>query len=382
MMRTLIGHEAIDVAHEHDILVFDRFQNTEITTREAELLIQKQRDPDSFALEDWPESDKEAEHVVLQRFHVATSAYGMPEATIADIRRLDMVGRSIHPHAARLAANRLVEQNELEAFEDHEDERVYRIPRNTYFKESFLEGLRAQVCDECADLDLEQPFHKTCLMALADYLINEEFTLSDVTETGNQDAAPGRKRTNLFSGARARWLSQTVTATRGRLKSVVKPIMSHNWTAGDEERDRPEPQTSKAQGPVSFTTRQSAEHDPLDGGVESDLQHVSVSVNVDEFQSRDKISKAELIEYLKKVEIVDESGELASLRVEREKLQAQLEAKEQEIKQVERQRMLLQGQCEDMQRDLDTLLEAMQIAKRRGYVSAQPQVIDADVGKS
>ena len=93
--------------------------------------------------------------------------------------------------------------------------------------------------------------------------------------------------------------------------------------------------------------------------------------------SKKKISKAELIAYLKNVQIVDEDGEIAQLKAECLQLRKQLDEKDYELLKLERQRAYLQKQCDEIQRDMDTLIEAMQIAKRRGHVSSQ--VIDADV---
>lgn len=357
-LRTLVGFEAIAVAEKIDVPLFDRVQNMDLPVEQVKSLIQRQRDAGSFVLQDWPESDKEAEQVVLRRFHVAISAHRMTEATVADICALNVVGRGIHPYAAELAAKRLVEQRELEVASSREGITEYRIPRNAYFKESFLDSLRVQVCDECGHLDFDRPFHKTCLMALIDYLVNEEFMLSEVIELGEPSDTSAAKLPNLLPAAGARWLSQTVSATKGRLKSVVKPMLIHPRSDHAADHSIIATQDTQFVGDSSSSQGQA-------------------NMDIQELQQRTKISKSELIAYLRNVEVVDEGGELTALRSERDRLMQQLHAKEQEIQQVERQRSLIQGQCDDMQRDMDTLIQALRVAKRRGY--SEVEVIDAEV---
>jgi hypothetical protein len=359
-MRTLTAHEAIDVAERLNIVMFDRYLNSEVTVEQAKLLIQRQRDPVSFVLEDWPETDREAEQIVLRRFHAAMIAKKMMEFRISDTWHIDGEGRGIHRYAAEMAARRLVEQNELELVQRNQEETLYRIPRNVHFTEEFLDGLRVRVCDECAHLNPSKSFHKTCLLALLDHLINGEFTLDAITVV-METPGPGTKLPNLLRyGVSARWLSQTVSATKWRLKSVVKPILFHEST--DD--------STVSAGVVSNDEWPFIEVRPPE-------PELGVAVDAGAILTRDKISKTELIRYLRSVEIVDEDGELAALKSERDDLRRQLEAKEREIHQIGRQRMLLQGQCEDMQRDMDTLLQAMQIAKRRGHV--ETHVIDAEI---
>ena len=220
-MRTLTAHEAIDVAEKLDLPVFSRDFGREMTVKQAKQLIQlNHRDPDSFMLENWPESDKEAEEFVLRRFHKAMITEKRMVAALPDVCSPDSSEPAIHPVAAELAAERLVEQMALEVVQENNQDVLYRLPRNVRFTKPFLDELRSVVCHECAHLNPDKPFHKTCLIALIDYAINGDFRLSDVTFV--QDPQDSIKLPSFFvQRVNSRWLSQTVSATKGRLKSVV-----------------------------------------------------------------------------------------------------------------------------------------------------------------
>lgn len=361
-MRTLVGQEAIDLADQFNLPLFDRYYKSDVTVQQAKLFIRQQREPSSFILENWPESDREAEQIVLRQFHAVLIAQQLTEATIPEL--WERIGESpLHPLAAELAADRLVEQEELERVEDAEDYSIYRIPRTTHFTDTFLDGLRSIVCEDCAHLSPTQPFHKTCLMSLVDYLINGDFSLNDVTEKRAAEDL-GRGFQLLKSPMGARWLSETVSATRLRLKTVVKPILKREHVVPAQ---RPSADLAPSE-PVTY------EPSSYPAGGETLVAHVAGT------GLRTKISKAELIRYLNSVEILEEDGEVAELRQERDELVRRVESKQRELQQLERERAFLEGQCAELQRDMDTLLQALQIAKRRGHGSSS-QVIDGEISE-
>lgn len=368
-MKTLTAHEAIAAAEKFDVLVFSRDFGRQVSAAQAKQLIElNQRDPELFVLENWPDSDKEADDFLLRCFHNAMITEDRMTATARELCSSAVSGPAMHPSAAELAARRLVEQQLLEVVQEDGPEVRYRLPRNIRFKESFLDELRSRVCHECAHLNPDKAFHKTCLNALMDFLINADFRLSDVTVVG--DPEEGGKLPGFVQRVNTRWLSQTVSATRGKLRSVVGPILARE-SGVESERTQDTAAEPFIRPSVVKNTR------TPDGDV-ANLGFVDLGeIDLTAIQSKQKISKTELIAYLHSVQIVDEDGEIAELKAECARLRSQLEEKDYDLLQLEREKGYLKKQCDDIQRDMDTLLEAMQIAKRRGHAPAQ--VIDADI---
>ncbi|GMA56549.1 hypothetical protein GCM10025858_10520 [Alicyclobacillus sacchari] len=83
---------------------------------------------------------------------------------------------------------------------------------------------------------------------------------------------------------------------------------------------------------------------------------------------RERISKKELIAYLQRIEIVDESGEqlrqLADLRQRCIELEALLESANTRYDRLRGECEHWKAKCDDLQKDMDTVLQAMQIARK------------------
>ncbi|MBX6353748.1 MAG: hypothetical protein IRZ10_10485 [Thermoflavifilum sp.] len=359
-MRTRRGEEAIDLAHRYDVLLYDSEYRVEVTATQAQAGVDAGRDPQAFVLQNWPDSDEEAEQVVLREFEKALREHRVSAGRLADIASLNQ-GLPIHPGAAEYAADRLVQAGKL-ILDTPGPEPVYRLPRRFGFSPSFMELLRSAVCDDCASLALNQPFHETCLLNLIDVLESHTFSDGDVVRRTDAETSQAHR---ARPDAR-QWLARTAQATRDRWKSVLRPLL--DTVEQRLPRTREEDGTSPSwQGPseapggavVAMGTRT-----PAEAATESGAS------------GRPRVTKDELLRYLASIEIVEEDGEVRVLREERERLMQRLEASREDLKQAQKQRLQLERQLSEMQRDMDILIQAMRIAKR--HEAAPTRMVDAD----
>ncbi len=374
-MRTLKGYEAIEIAEEYDLPLFDLDYRGEVTVEETKQFIASHRSPQSFALPNWPESDVEGEHLVMQAFYHLLLEKRHAEAKLDDVLAT-LEKTPIHPAAVELALERLVEQNRLNLLSVTKESITYQIPRTIYFKEEFLVQLDDLICEDCAKLDLDGPFHQACLDTLTKFLGEGSFTLKDITEevVGRNSSRSARlTRPNLDM----QWLSKKASVAKSRWQSVIKPL----FTRDDDLDDADDSQASSPIGKVPSPPMSASESTPLasSAGTRTPLTTAS-TVHVDGGGERKAVTKEDLIAYLRSIEILDEHGELARLQKERMGLLNRVDLREQEIRQLEKQKAYLEQQCQEMQRDLDTLVNAMQIAKRR-TVSGE-HVVDATLNQA
>jgi hypothetical protein len=155
--------------------------------------------------------------------------------------------------------------------------------------------------------------------------------------------------------------SKAASVTKSKWKNVLKPIL-----APENKETKPAVKPDPQPGHLQESTF---------SGLPQEVHHASPATVTEPGVPdgpRPKVTKSELIRYLQSVEILEEQGELARLHREREELRQQLAAKEQQIEKIDRQRAFVERQFQELQRDMDILLEAMQIAKRR---EQKPQYI-------
>jgi len=361
-MRTLKGYEAIEVAHRFNVRLYDLEHRSDVTSEEARAYIDNRQDVSTFVLQNWPDTDDEAEQMVLKEFQRALREKRRFEMRMIDISNSMSGGLPIHLEAAEYAAKRLVKQHKLELVEENQAYSVYRLSRTIYFGDTFLDSLRSGLCDECAALDLEGPFHEACIIQLIEFLKEHDFTIDDMTEVHLQQTPVPKTRAASASvgasvGIGMEWLSKTASVTKLRLKNVLKPML----TPMDGEVDSSDGRVSASK------SKPDAFDEPYEPGfarpVGAEFSEDSLSGNVGNM-TKTRITKDELIRYLRDVEILDNNSELNQLKEERQKLLQSVSMKEQEMHKVERERLAVEKQCNEMQRDMDILIQAMRIAKR------------------
>lgn len=343
-MKTFNGFEAIDVATRYGAPLYDTYYGNEVTVAEARQFVESRRDPEAFCLWHWPETDAEAEEVVLSHVHHALESTRDASGKLSDVMA-EAFGPLMHPVAAELAAQRLAERFLLD-LQAHEDEYLYRLPQNTVFTEEFLEYLSNNVCEECAHLRLGASYHASCLRSLLDALQKDAFHFDEATR--QQIGVDREGPLTRFLRPGIGLLARTVSETKSRWQKALRPMF-----AGEEKG-----------------TDASAWSSP-----ERELEDSKISVNTAGVaQMRHQVTKADIIAYLQSVEIVDERAELARLQATNDALEAQRNASQAAYRRVEEDRDDWKRQYQKLQRDMDTLLEAMQIAKRR--VSETEQAAD------
>ncbi|MFX4303166.1 hypothetical protein ACOJUR_13050 [Alicyclobacillus tolerans] len=370
-MQTLKGFEAIKVAEEYQVQLFDTEYRSEVSVEEAKQFIASQRRPQSFVLSNWPDSEEEAESLVLQVMETH-----LQETCNAQIRldemlvKMDQMGQSMHPYAVELAAERLVAQRKLILASTQKDVPVLELPRTIYFRDSFLEKIDDLICPDCARLDLDGPFHAACVVKLVDFLASGTFTLNDITE--EREPSTGASLLGKWTsrpGLDIQWLSKRAQAAKTRWQSVIKPFFTR-----EDEDEYTLPNTSAKNVFVSPPPSTPVVHEETT--VEKIEERPLSSVDK-------RISKQQLIEYLQSVEIIDEGGEIVRLRRERGELENRLELREQEIRRLQKEQALLEKQCEELQADVNKFVEAMQIVSKRSSRSlvqeaSATQTLDKD----
>jgi hypothetical protein len=403
-MKTIKGYEAIEIAEKYDLEMYDLYYKNPLSVEEVKQFIRSRRDPQTFALQNWPDTDQEADQMVLNAYHVALKDHLLSAANLDELDALGS-GLPLNPGAAELAAERLAASGKLEILEETRDGIRYRIPRTLYFRGDFLDALASQVCDECARLDIDGPFHETCLLSLFEYLREHGFTPTDVTEV--RHASHGNHKFSKILRPGIELLSKTVSETRSKLQSVVKPIfnqdeggeeatptdstVAYQSDIGDETivyrpevESEPKPiieepereEQHEEEHPVGDSRAQQLE-EPLRESVLSSSEREETEWQTTR-TDRARITKEELIEYLRQIEIIDDTGEIVRLQRERSEWLQRMAERERDIEQLERQRAYWETQYHEMNRDMDTMIEAMQIAKRR-VGRADTTLIDADV---
>lgn len=377
-MKTLKGYEAISVATDNQSTLYDLYYKNEISVEQARQFIHSQRDPQSFVLRNWPDSNQEAEEFVLHLFELALVERRLLNARVMELSDAFDDDEPIHKSAVDLAAQRLADANRLQIVELHRGANVYRLPATICLTDAFLTQLRGVVCDECANLDLDGPFHKSCLTSLVEFVESANFRLRDITEV--RTAEPESSiRQMVQRRVPVEFLNKTISDAKSHWQSVLKPMFqkANNYgrkapegavfqdTAADENASKRPGTAAQGNTPSNRTAPEA-----LQG-------RMSSTPSLD----KERITKEQLISYLGQVEIVDETGELRELRNERVALVHQIDAKDKELAHIERQRAFLEQQCEEMKRDLDTLIQAMQISKRRGYDASNVVDVEAEADR-
>lgn len=394
-VRTLRGFEALETAEQYGVLLYDLVGKREMGVEEAHQLVQNGRDPSTFVLQRWPDSDEEAEQVVLKEYQRALKERHWSEASVFDLSNAISGGLPIHLEAAELAAERLADQGKLQFVKSAGQYGVYALPRTVRFSDAFLDRLRGEVCDACAALDLEGEFHEACLMNLLDFLREHTFGFDDIEEVPPGPAA-GRGGLRRGAGAGAEWLRRTAEAARLRIRDVIRPLSSARSADGARPGQTPESLSGRPEagasggvaagsalargvsgpdaevpkwpGAVADVQTQGTAEDVL-GRATVDRAAIPTSGRQEQASAmagdRPQVTKRELIRYLQNIEILDENGELDRLRQEREELLQRIAQRDQQLEKMQRDRSYLMKQFEEMQHDMDVLVQAMQIAKRR-----------------
>lgn len=360
-MKTLKGYEAIEVADRYQILLYDLDSQRELSADEAREMLRRRGSATTCVIEAWPDTEEEAEQIVIKAFLRVLGETRRSTAGLGQLFPAVDVKKVIHPKAMELAAGRLVERGKLVLVHSTSDQApIYSLPRNIYFSDEFLDKLSGVVCEECARLDILGGFHEDCLLQLIDFVKSYDFSLDDLQESEVAtppafDQGDARANVHLTPGIGLQWLQKTANVTRSGWKTVLKPMFKHRGS--DEE-------TELRQDSGVFRNNLPPQPVPV---------HETSSDGL-VAEERPKMTKEELIRYLQHVEILDD-GELNILRMETENLRRELDHKATEISKLERQRTFMESQFGEMQRDMDTLVRAMRIARR--YEPNQGQVIDA-----
>ncbi|MCF8564353.1 hypothetical protein LLE49_06290 [Alicyclobacillus tolerans] len=354
-MKTLRGFDAIEMADRFHLLLTNQKSGAEVTAEKAMELVTAGVSADGFVIANWPDTEEEAESIVLAQFAQALKATLMATARISEI----VSPERLHVEAAELAARRLVAKGQLELVETNRGYSVYRLPKTVRLTEKFIDKLGTAVCEECADLDFSTAFHPECIENLYDFLLHGDFEVDEITEVIPVLTSAGASRRLGKPSSGLEWLTHTASVTKNRWKNALKPLFVQEDGTQGSVKDAPLPGTSEELRTESLEA----------AGRQDEL-----NLDTDETQ-RPRITKQELIQYLSSVEIVDNNREVGLLRREREELLAQIAAKEQDIQKLEKQRSFMEKQCDELQRDVETLVQAMKIAKRHEPKSAQ--VIDA-----
>lgn len=381
-MRTLEGMQALDAAKRYGLTLYDKYYENEVSVAEAQQFIESRRDPSSFILKDWPDTEEEAEDIVLMRIYRAMNDERKHSGLIEEIMD-GTEGPKMNLAAAELAALRLGTRKILEV-QDREDGVFYHVPRSTHLTREFLSKLSEFVCDECAHLRMDGAFHETCLHNLIDAIRRGQYAFEDIVE---ERVGEGEERgiTRLLKPGLGR-LSQRVNETKSRWQSLLMGSKQASAPAKGATRSQPtEPDPdwpnlheppedvvdSRVRAEISATDhveRATVVSDEVVQPPRSDV--VSATYGRSQIDaSRVKITKRDLLTYLEGIEIVDESGDLAAsltaYEQECEVLEARLAAERRARSETERDRDYWKDQFEDLKTDMDKLVEALQIAQRR-----------------
>lgn len=370
-MRTVNGFEALEIADRYGITLYDLRYKTEVSPEQARQFIGSQRDPQSFVINNWPDSEHEAEQIVLDAFRVALSEKRRANGSITDTLGLG----TLHLQAAEMAADRLVEQNKLERVAEGREGDVYGLPQKIYLTALFVKHIRKLVCEDCSHADLEGPFHESCLRALFDFIRTENFTFNDIIEEREAPSTHGKTSRYAVRKINIQKLKQSVSDVKSKWQAALQPLLH----VPDKKPEAPEETIYRRKEVVLESEAYDSDNHAMALGrlegsgsnTPSTPSEAGAVVAGGDLAGRPRISKDDVIRYLQHIEIIDESGEVGQLREERVRLLNEIDARERTMAKVEQKRAFLEKQCQDIQRDMDTLLEAMQIAKRRGHVSSQ-----------
>ncbi|AEJ44496.1 hypothetical protein [Alicyclobacillus acidocaldarius] len=392
-MKTLKGMDALEVAARYGITLYDTYYGNEVTVQEAREFIEAKRDPDSFILKDWPDTEEEAEDVLLMHIYQALrekkQAHGRVDLVIEETE-----GPVINVAAAELAALRLGSRRMLEV-DDRDDGVYYHVPRTARLTDEFLQKLGQFVCEECRHFDLAGPYHEACLYALVNAIRRGEFELEDIVEERPADGSPlGR----LFGSNFGMW-SRRVSETKSRLQQAWKKRRRAVLSRIEDKREA-QPGEEKAKSAAQDWTTATL-HRTLAGlqrtrmaakaaeKREEAVERLAVAAPegageiVDALSEpapdgarRERITKRALIRYLEQVEIVDESGEeareLADLRQRCIELEALLDSANTRYDRARAEIDRWKRQYEALKKDMDTVLQALQIARRHAGDEAAP----------
>lgn len=404
-MKILYGYEAIEVAEPLEATLYDSDLHQELSVDEVLQLIETASRPiRAFTLRFWPESEEEAEATLLRAFRKHLAEQRQAEASLPTLFPAALRDGPIHPAAAVQAALRLVEQGKLMYVRTEASQAVYRMPRDVRFSDTLQSALREVACPDCARLDLGGPFHEACLTNLVAFLQTREFTDNDLSEADDHVIT-----------SEASWL-RAAGQTRESVQKLAKSALStgRKWQErlrsvatsrpGGDEGDgassgglsqllrrgegRIEGRTHTARpavGDDSDDAEQSTRSDPYYGQDETPTRETKTDEGVasrphmaahsHDLTVRQSMTQADLIAYLESIDIVATETE-AQVRHEYTQALRRMADKERELEELRKQRSFIQQQFNELERDMDTVLQALQVAKKRDTKPGQ-QVIDA-----
>ncbi len=399
-MKTLYGYEAIEIAEPLEATLYDSDLRQELSVDEVLQLIETASRPiRAFTLRFWPESEEEAEATIMRAFRKHLAEKHQAETTLPALFPAALRDGPIHPAAAVQATLRLVEQGKLLYVRTEGSQAVYRLPRDVGFSDTLQAALQEVACPDCARLDLGGPFHEACLTNLVSFLQSHEFTDNDLANADDLDyvtpseapwfRAAGQTRESVQK------LAKTALSTGRKLQERLKAVataraddgdglsgggLSHLLRRGEARNSRrPDEDYQEAPQHAAVEVDHYAHDDAWQGTVGIDYGSADGRTPMMEGNSdltmRPSITQADLITYLQSVDIVASQSE-AQLRHEYSQAVRRMAEKERELEDLRRQRSYVEQQFNELQRDMDTVLNALQIAKRRDTKPEQ-QVIDA-----
>ncbi|QQE79830.1 hypothetical protein [Alicyclobacillus sp. SO9] len=375
-MRTLKGYEAIELAERYDILLYKFTTQTEVTASEARDEVQNRGNASAYVIEAWPDSEEEAEQIILKKMEENLRTIRTSAATIEQLTTTSTGDRFMHPVATELAVDRLVEKGTLSAFRESNGDIVYVLSKRLAFTEDFLDRMRDVVCEECADLNLEGPFHETCLLDLFEFLHTYKLSLEDLREVTDLSEDTRAHGGQSISSSGMQWLSKTVSVTRSRWKTVLEPLLKNRSTDKPADTEADEASANPAVQPPTPTEDAEAYSDAVHTeAVRNEAVKVANPSPRDTANGRPKITKKELIQYLQSIEVLDE-GELDVLREARDELLRDLDEKDNQIRQLIQQKSRLETQYAQLQQDMDVMVRAMRIARQHD-TSTPTEIITA-----
>ncbi|WDL95779.1 hypothetical protein [Alicyclobacillus sp. ALC3] len=398
-MKTLFGYEAIEIAEPLEATLYDSDLRQELSVDEVLQLIETASRPiRAFTLRFWPESEEEAEATIIRAFRKHLAEKHQAETTLPVLFPAALRDGPIHPAAAVQATLRLVEQGRLLYVRTEGSQAVYRLPRDVGFSDTLQTALREVACPECARLDLGGPFHEDCLTNLVSFLQSHEFTDNDLADVDDHDYVTTSEASWFRAAGQTREsvqkLAKTALSTGRKLQERLKAVataraddgdgpsgggLSHLLRRGETRNSRhPDEEHQDALQHAAVEVEHYAHEDAREGATGMDSGNAGRTLMPEgnsNLTMRPSITQADLLAYLQSVDIVASQGE-AQLRHEYSQAVRRMAEKERELEDLRRQRSYVEQQFNELQRDMDTVLNALQIAKRRDMKPEQ-QVIDA-----
>lgn len=379
-MKTLHGYEAIEAAQPYAATLYDTDLHQELSVDEVlQLLETAHRPVRSFALLFWPESNDEADAVVLRAYKKHLAENQQTQSTLQALFPAALTIGPIHPVAAELAAQRLDALGKLSYVRTEADQDIYRLRREVCLSDTLQANLLTVACEDCARLELTGPFHEVCLTNLIDFLQTHEFKMEDLTAATDPDDVP--EASWLKAAGRTsesvQKFAKTALSTGRKWQERLRAATARPAAEGPDEPARPQATAPHSTSADTATREGTSEGPPGTPGVDSTRLSTTASDAHTQLVERPSVTQSDLIRYLQSIDIVSAESEAA---VRREYTQAlrRMSEKERELEDLRKQRNYVEQQFSELQRDMETVLEALQIARRRDTKSSNTSVIDAN----